>query len=63
MQSFLLSYHIILKLVADEYHKMHKTSPATEEGGGGGLSYVKGSYVSPRSISIPAFYEIKVETL
>ena len=29
----------------------------------GGLSYVKGSYVSPRSISIPAFYEIKVETL
>ena len=62
MQSFLLSYHIILKLVADEYHKMHKTSPATEEGGGV-LSYVKGSYVSPRSISIPAFYEIKVETL
>ena len=31
--------------------------------GGGGLSYVKGSYVSPYSISIPAFYEIKVETL
>ena len=30
---------------------------------GGGLSYVKGSYVSPRSISIPAFYKIKVETL
>ena len=37
--------------------------PLPQRRGGGGLSYVKGSYVSPRSISIPAFYEIKVETL